>query len=46
MFTIIGLLLAAAFVLVLFSAAGKVALWIPVLLVILAELLRYVPLGR
>lgn len=46
MLTVIGLLAIATFALVLVSAAGRVALWIPVLLISLIELLRLIPLGR
>ena len=44
MLTITTILLVAALILTLVSAAwGKVALWIPVLLVILVELLHVLP---
>ena len=44
MLTLTLLLLLAAFVLTLVSAAGKCALWVPVLLLCLAALLRHLPL--
>jgi len=46
MLTVIGLLIVAAFVLTLGSAAGKIPLWVAVLLLVIVHLLGLVPLGH
>jgi hypothetical protein len=46
MLTIIGVLVILAFLLTVASGAGKVPLWVPVLLLALVELIRILPLGR
>ena len=46
MVTVLLLLALAAFVVTVLSAMGRVPLWIAVLLLCVAELLRDVPLGR
>ena len=45
MFTVIGFLVIAAFICTIAAAAGKVPLWIAVVLLCLVELLRILPLG-
>ncbi len=42
--TVTGLLIFSAFVLCILSAAGKAPLWVSVLLLLIAELLHYLPL--
>jgi hypothetical protein len=46
MLTVLVLLLLAAFVTCIASAMGKCPLWISVLLVIIADLLVHLPLGK
>lgn len=46
MMTVTLLLAIAAFVAALFSAFGWVPLWVAVILLCIAELLRTMPLGR
>ncbi len=46
MLTVIGFLVAAAFVCVIVSALGKCPLWVGVLLLCVVELVRILPLGR
>ena len=44
--TVISILILGAFILTLVSAAGKCPLWVPVLLVVIVEALRILPLGK
>jgi len=46
MLTVIGVLIFAAFVIVLLNAIGKAPLWVAVLLLVIVHLLGLVPLGR
>ena len=46
MITVVLLLVLAAFVVTIASAIGKAPLWVAVLLLVVLELLRVVPLGR
>lgn len=46
MITVLLLLALAAFFLTLGVALNKVAVWVPVLILCIIELLRVVPLGR
>lgn len=46
MVTVIGVLVLSAFICAVASAAGKVPLWVAVILLCLVELLRILPLGR
>ena len=43
MLTVTFILVAAAFIVTIASAAGRVPLWVAVLLLVLVELLRLVP---
>ena len=45
MLTVTFLLVLAAFVCTIAAAIGKAPLWVPVLLLVLVELLRLLPLG-
>ena len=45
MVTVIGFLVVAAFIMTIVAAANKAPLWVPVLLLVLVELLRLLPLG-
>jgi hypothetical protein len=44
--SVILLLILAAFICAVASAAGKCPLWVSVILVIIVELLRVLPVGR
>lgn len=46
MITVLLLLAVAAFVIAILSAIGKAPLWVAVILLCVAELLRALPLGR
>jgi len=46
MLTVFVILVIAAFIVTIASAAGKVPLWIAVILLCLIELLRVLPLGK
>ena len=46
MLTVIGFLVAAAFICTIASVLGKCPLWVAVLLLCVIELLRVLPLGR
>ena len=46
MFTVMIILVIAAFVVTVLSAIGKAPLWIAVLILTIVELLRVLPLGR
>lgn len=46
MLTVILLLVVAAFIVTIVSAVGKCPLWPAVLLIVVVELIRTVPLGR
>ncbi len=46
MLTVALLLVLAAFVVTIASAMGKAPLWVAVLLLVVLELLRAIPLGR
>ncbi len=46
MLTVIGFLVAAAFIVTIVSAIGKCPLWVGVLLLCVIELIRILPLGR
>ena len=46
MLTLIFLLVIAAFVVTIASAIGKAPLWVAVLLLVMVELVRVVPVGR
>lgn len=43
--TVIGLLAIAAFVVCIIAAIGRAPLWVAVLLLVLIELLRILPIG-
>jgi hypothetical protein len=45
MLTVIGFLVGAAFLVTIVAAIGKAPLWVAVLLLVLVELLRLLPLG-
>jgi hypothetical protein len=45
MVTVIGLLAIVAFITTIVAAAGRVPVWIPVLLLVIIELIRLFPLG-
>jgi uncharacterized protein (DUF983 family) len=46
MFTVIGLIVIAAFIVTIASAMSRAPLWVAVLLLCVAELLHILPLGR
>jgi hypothetical protein len=46
MISVIGFLVVAAFIATIVSAVGKCPLWIAVLLLCVAELVRILPIGR
>lgn len=46
MLTVIGFLVAAAFICTIISALGRSPLWVAVLLLCIVELVRILPLGR
>lgn len=46
MFTVLALLVVAAFLCIIASAIGKCPLWVGTLLLCIVELLRVLPLGR
>jgi hypothetical protein len=43
--TVIGLLAIAAFIVTIIAAIGRAPLWVAVLLLVLIELLRVLPIG-
>jgi hypothetical protein len=45
MLTVAGLLVLAAFLVTIVAAMGKAPLWVAVLLLVLVELLRILPIG-
>lgn len=46
MLTVFIVLIVTAFLVTIFSAAGKVPLWVAVVLLCVIELLRVLPLGK
>ena len=46
MVTVIGVLVAAAFICTIVSAIGKCPLWVSVLLLCVVELVRLLPIGK